>query len=366
MKYLSLDSQTFMSVRSFVHHVIYSGSMDPGMQAMFIFNDALITSTMNLNATRLLYSYVTDHVIPEAVCDEMSWNKKRSSSPTYWVADRKPLMLYLPAGDDSGEEADLLHLRWTKRDVFSYRSVNGATLVIVFDSLDAPSVEAKREAERKSLLDSVDLYSKQHLFNLTVTVSQASVIALRASSLPSSNIPDRQLFFHNPVSPVSASATDLDSSLSILYYNEANGALKTFLPTPSIQRQSSSSLLQSVSTSQSVDTMSRWMDLESDFRAVYQSFQEVVGTRGTENQDGESAVRRLRRKDAEGVTEVLGKTDVDEHWLCFRRCDQRSFFANLAAHKNQSLEEVAAILSNKAPPNGKGSSHLFPFASLFQ
>lgn len=368
IKYLSLDAQSFMSVRSFVHHVTYSYVMNPQMGMIFLYNDNLVTSTLNLKSTRFLYSYVVNHVIPEAVCDEISWNKKRSASPTYWLADRKPILLYLPDGEDGGDDMDMLQLTWTKRDIYAYRSLNGTTLVAVFDSLDSFAHDAKLDWERQSLLDSIDLYSKQHLYNLTAIVSKSSVIALKTSILPSASLPDRPLFFHNPTTGSSStgSNSDVDSGLSFLYYNEANGALKTFLPAPCFQRQSSSGMIASSSASNPVvDPFSYWTVLEADWRAIFVPFRTIDAVR-KEVPPEESPGRRIRKKSAEGGTEILAKTELDEHWICFRRCDQRSLFATLSAHKNLNLEEVAVMCNQKFPPNSKTASNFLPFTSLFQ
>ena len=60
MKYLSLDGQSFMSVRSFVNHSTFSTTMNPKMGVVFLYNDNLITSTLSLSSTRILYSYTTN------------------------------------------------------------------------------------------------------------------------------------------------------------------------------------------------------------------------------------------------------------------------------------------------------------------
>lgn len=370
IKYLSLDSQTFMSVRSFVHHVTYSNVMQPQMGVMFICNDSLVTSTLSLRSTRFLFSYVMSHVIPEAASDEISWNKKRGASLTYWVSDRKPIILYLPDCDDGGDETDILQLRWTKKDVYAYRSVNGATLVTVFDSLDSGTQDPSREKERQSLLESIDLYSKQHLYNLTAIVSKSSIIALKTSQLPSSILSDRQLIFHNP-SPASLSSigsnSDTDSGLSFLYYNEANGALKTYLPSSSFHRTASSGMLclSPSSGNPIISPLNDWMLLEADLRSILLPFRCTEMSSGDWIQE-ERPGGRTRNKNAEGVTEVLAKTEMDEHWVCFRRCDQRSLFATLTAHKNLNLEEVACMCNQKYSTGGKTPSNFLPFTSLFQ
>lgn len=361
MKYLSLDSQTFMSVRSFVHHVTYSYQMEPQMEVMFVCNDGLVTSTLNLRSTRLVFSYVMSHVIPEAASDEISWNKKRGSPLTYWLSDRKPILLYLPHGQDGAEELDMLQLQWSKKDVYVYRSVNGSTLVVVFDSLDNEIPDARQDKERKSLLDSIDLYSKQHLYNLTAIVSKSSVRAASCS------VADRQHIFHNP-SPVtsspSGSNSDTDSGLYFLYYNEANGAVKVLLPAPSFQRQGSSSVLtlNPSSTTSTASPLSCWAILEADLRYVLLPFCNLAAAVEDSVLDG-SPGRRIRDKSGEGVTEILAKTDIDEHWVCLRRCDQRCLFATLCAHKNLNLEEVAAMWNQKFSGTKNPS---LPFASLFQ
>jgi hypothetical protein len=373
MKYLSLDSQSFMSVRSFVHHVTYSHAMDPQMGVLFLYNDNLVTSTLDLKSTRFLYSYIVNHVIPEAVCDEISWNKKRSASSTYWLSDRKPILLYLPVIDDGADDMDMLQLQWTKKDIYAYRSLNGTTLVVVFDSLDsACPPDASVEQERKLILDSIDLYSKQHLYNLTAMVSKSSVIALKSSSLPSSGHTDRPLYFHNPSgggSPSStASNSDVDPGLSLLYYNEANGALKTFSPVLCFQRQTSSPMSSSnlPSGCSDSDPLTHWTVLESDLRAILLPFKPVTCQR-SDSLRPDTPSRRMRNKNAEGGTEIMAKTEQDEHWICFRRCDQRCLFATLSAHKNLNLEEVAIMFNQKSPTNNsKTATSLLPFTSLFQ
>ena len=368
MKYLSLDAQSFMSVRSFVHHVTHSYVMDPQMGVLFLYNDNLVTSTLNLRSTRFLYSYVVNHVIPEAVCDEISWNKKRGASRTYWLCDRKPILLYLPDGEDGGDDMDMLQLTWTKKDIYAYRSLNGTTLVAVFDTLESGPPDARRDQERQLILDAIDLYSKQHLYNLTSIVSKSSIIALKTSSLPSSSLPDRPLFFHNPSATSSSAAgsnSDVDPGLSFLYYNEANGALKTFLSAPCFQRQTSGANTNSSTGCPAADPLAYWTVLEADWRAVYLPFK-TIAARGADVPLDESPTRRIRNKTAEGGTEILAKTEQDEHWICFRRCDQRSLFATLSAHKNLNLEEVAVMCSQKFPPNSKSASNFLPFTSLFQ
>lgn len=442
MKWLSLDRLSFMSVQSFVNHCKFSCSPTPNMGIMFLYNDNLVVSTINLMPTRVLYSYVTTHVIPEAVSDEMSRGKRRNDHTSYWWSDGKPTLLYLPKrvgsssfdGDAPSPVEEFStkpstlepEIEWAKSDNYFYRSLNGSTLVVVFPSLDSSqpsSSSSSSESLRKELLDSIDIYSRQHLFNLTSIVSKQSVNVVKTASMSTTASTDRHLYFHQQLTTSSlATVSDPDSGISYLYYNEANAALKTFFPTTvghSLTRQSASapSLLHHQTSPSTMlqhiriggggnDAFSQWTGLESDLRFILlkkpnnSSPSSQTSTpekedlprnppnlEGVEDQKAipreekdsndnspskspnhmskQSRKRRIKR--AEGGLEILAKADADESWVIVKRSDGRSLYATLSNHKNLNLEEVAGLINQRSPSSSGGgsSSGKNPTAAFF-
>lgn len=396
LKYISpFDSNTFITVRSFLSHATFSYSMDSRIFMLFLYNENLVTSTLCMSATKILYMYITTNVLPEALCDELSWEKKRSSLNTYWYSDRKPILLYLPEEDAT----DLSESRWTKRDIYIYRSLNGATLAVVLDSLDnvtASEVKPNAESDRKVQLDSIELYAKQHIYNLAATIAKAS-LGINADSAN-----NRGNLFHHSVSVASGNAVstpEVDTGLYFLYYNEANGALKVYPSSfqPSMSRQSSStSLLSAHSIASSgvnrIEMLRSWIALEADLRTFLKQEQSTCLSNSVDSTSREAASslpgeerKNLAKSNpatssrkgevlqdeiaSSGLVEILAKTEPDEHWLLVRRVDDRFLYATLTAHKNLNLEEVAAVCNNKLV-NSKSfiGSHpeFVPFAQLFQ
>lgn len=379
LKYISpFDSSTFITVRSFLSHAKFSYSMDSRIFMVFLYNENLVTSTLCMSATRILYMYITTNVLPEALCDELSWEKKRSNLNTYWYSDRKPILLYLPEEDAN----DLSDCKWTKRDIYIYRSLNGATLAVILDTLDSFEGKSNIENERKIQLDSIELYAKQHIYNLAATIAKAS--------LGNNDSANRTSLFHSSVSTSSGSGTpEVDTGLYFLYYNEANGALKVY-PTsfqPSMSRQSSSTSLLNQHNSANLslsktEILRSWIALESDLRTFLKD-KNSVDLVDCEPKEAATSSRTERCElneceeistgptdlPSNGLVEILAKTEPDEHWLLVRKVDERFLYATLTSHKNLNLEEVAAVCNNKLV-NSKSfiGSHpeFVPFAQLFQ
>lgn len=349
MKYISpIDSSTFLNVRSFLSHATFSYSMDSRIFMMFLCNENLVTSTLCMLATRILYLYITTNVLPDALCDELASERKRSNLNTYWYADRKPILLYLPQ-DDASHTSE-----WSKRDIYIYRSLNGATLAVILDSLDNVDAQATSEAERKMHLHSIELYAKQHMYNLAASIAKAMRGSLESNS--------RSALFHSSISSNSSTSPDIDTGLYYLYYNEANGALKVY-PTsfqPSMSRQSSSSSLASQTLSTSglsrAEILRSWVALESDLRSFLKDTKrhihsydcderEAATSADAHEEEGERppapstagchSTGECREDEAasSGLIEILAKSEPDEHWLLVRRIDERFLYATLTSHK---------------------------------
>ena len=337
IKYMALDRGSFLSIQSFIHHITYSCLSAPNIQSLFMYNDHLVTSSFCLSATRLLYSYTTAQILPEAVCEEMSWSKKRETSTTYWLYDRKPLLIFLPEKDDFDSQEDVIK-DCRKCDLYGFRSVNGATVLIIMSALDLSVAGTQVEIQRKTILDSIELYAKQNWYQLSITLSRA--VAQKASS----QFSDHQIFHSSPDSGIES------AGLSFLYYNEANAALKTSSSISSvIHRQvSSASLHSSVAPSlvPKTDPFNSWISIEADLRTL------ILPTAHKSRNESEN-------RSTEGALEILAKTETEDHWVIFKRSDGRVLFATLSAHKNLNLEEVASIC------NSRWSSFL-PSASMIK
>ncbi|UXI22724.1 hypothetical protein NH340_JMT08667 [Sarcoptes scabiei] len=138
IQYLPLNNQTFMSVQSLLNCV---QAIDNRIEYyIFLCNDQLVSSSLELYDTQILYNYLTNMIIPDVVKEEING----ISSKTRWILIDFPIYL--------------THLK----RFFSlclFRSINGSTIGLI---LSKHSESMIRECE--ALLSSrlISLTSKLH------------------------------------------------------------------------------------------------------------------------------------------------------------------------------------------------------------
>lgn len=243
IRYLTLDSAKFMKLQSFLNHVAFSRLNKDQINSLLLYNEQLVSSSLPLRQTKSLYSYLNHILIPEAVCIEVATPKERA----YWF--KKHEVVHVP----------------DKRSMSVFRTVNGATLALFHqESFD---------------VDSLTSLCAQELYSLAILLC------------PQQN---------EPVNLVS------DPSISYVYVNDSNAALKTSSTTPS--------------SNLAVSSFEQDIKLLTDTEPNSQS----------------------RRKPATAL-QVLARNEED-NWLGVQRADERTLYCTLTNHKNASLSEAAVAL----------------------
>ena len=110
IQYLPLDNINFMLTQSFVNHVVCL-DCNRIVNSMFLYNDQLVCSSLTLNDTKTVYSYLTTTIIPDVICEEISGLQQNVK--TRWI--KKGLKVYLTETNQFYE----MNL---------FRSINGATV----------------------------------------------------------------------------------------------------------------------------------------------------------------------------------------------------------------------------------------------
>ena len=138
IQYLPLSNITFMAVQSLLNCVQAINSHIKSY--IFLYNDQLVSSLMSLEDTQILYNYLTNVIIPEAVKEEING----IANKTRWLQIDMKIFL-------------------TKEQSFQslclFRSINGSTIGLVLDKYD-PSVLKECEALLSNRL--VSLTGKLH------------------------------------------------------------------------------------------------------------------------------------------------------------------------------------------------------------
>lgn len=140
IQYLPLDNITFMSVQSLLNCL---QAIDSGLVrgSMFLYNNELVSSSLSLEDTKIVYNYVTNNVLPDVVKEEINGVQQ---SKTRWL--QTDLRVYL-SKDKSFYTLCL------------FRSINGSTICLILDRYDENTLQ-----ECEALLSSrlITLTNKLH------------------------------------------------------------------------------------------------------------------------------------------------------------------------------------------------------------
>lgn len=109
IRYLSLDNARFMRIQSFLSHIAFARVTQDKIDALLLHNEHLVSSSLSLRQTKILYAYLIQIVIPEAAINEVASLPDKS----YWFKKRQ--VIFAPV----------------RRFLSVFRSINGATMAIV-------------------------------------------------------------------------------------------------------------------------------------------------------------------------------------------------------------------------------------------
>ena len=284
IQYLSVDQSTYMAAQSFVNHVL---SCDLSCKhILFLFNEQLISSSLDLNNTRIIYRYLISSVIPEVSSEEMSEPfRTKVLKKTRFI--RTNIKVYLKE-----EESTSVYL------MNVYRSINGATVAILLDSTENPLYD--------QILSKCDVFMSERLPELAFKLGEIAVIGI--NSLENSTITSSNSL---SVSSVSTSSSNLKNDLQIdsfrfAYFNESNASFKSnagFNGRFDHRKQSDSDFIKLI------------IDVKSDLRTY------------------------LLPSEGKNFIEFVAKT-TNESWLVAHETDARTLFCMLH-HKNDNLVEAA-------------------------
>ncbi|RWS07952.1 vacuolar fusion protein CCZ1-like protein [Dinothrombium tinctorium] len=219
IQYLPLDNITFLEAQSFVNHVMFC---DPLCEhIMFLYNEQLISSSLDLKNTRVIYRYLVSVIIPEAASEEMSESfRTRTKRKTRYV-----------------KTGVRIHLFGVKKSLLMniYRSVHGTTVVLFFSDKDTSTSVA---------LSKCDLFMSSRLHDLSTKLGEVSVRV---------NSQEQQLSYSSHQDPLQP------DFFKFAYFNGSNSAFKS--------NSGSGGILdhRKISDSEFVKLI---IDIESDLRTV--------------------------------------------------------------------------------------------------
>lgn len=116
IQYLPLSNVTFMAVQSLVN-CVQATDVNKIKSYLFLYNDQLVTSSMSLVDTQILYNYLTNIILPEAVKEEING----MSNKTRWLNLNQRIYLV-------GEKKFC--------SLCIYRTINGATVGLLLEEFD--------------------------------------------------------------------------------------------------------------------------------------------------------------------------------------------------------------------------------------
>lgn len=119
IQYLPLSNTTFMAVQSLLNCVQANDWRIDSY--IFIYNDQLVSSSLSLFDTQILYNYLTNIVIPDAVKEEISG----ISNKTRWL--QVDFRIYLMGHPGHGSAF---------RNLCLFRSINGSTIGLILTEFD--------------------------------------------------------------------------------------------------------------------------------------------------------------------------------------------------------------------------------------
>ena len=286
--YLPLDNISFIETQSFLNHITLCD--DFCKYILFLYNDQLIFSSLDLLNTKIIYRYLITQVISEAVAEELGESFKSKSSRTRYMKTAIPIYLQHTNAKELKDEREKEAEKQTKSDKVEclmniYRSHNGSTIVLITEN---------------EIQDILKKYLDKYHINLSTTLPELTT-KLAEKSLKISN---KDSFVHN-------SDQSVHDQLKFTYYSSNNGAYKTNL--------SGSNGLLDHQKLLDCEFVKLIIDIESDFNGLL-------------NENGRN------------VIELLAKT-TNETWLVINESDGRTLFSFLN-HKNANLIEASDSVNN--------------------
>lgn len=291
--YLPLDNITYIETQSFLNHITLCDEFCKYI--LFLYNDQLIFSSLDLLNTKIIYRYLITQVIQEAVAEELGESFKSKSSRTRYMKTAIPIYLRQQVSLDESPSVGNLSSDTpddsTSNDKVQYlmniyRSHNGSTIVLI--------TENETQQLLKKHLD------KYHI-NLTSTLPELTT-KLAEQTL---KITTKESFVHN-------SDQAVHEQLKYTYYSSSNAAYKTNF--------SGSNGLLDHQKLLDCEFVKLIIDIESDLKGC------------------------LDCENGKNVIELLAKT-TDETWLVINESDGRTLYSFLN-HKNASLVEASDSVNN--------------------
>lgn len=176
IQYLPLDNLTFMMTQSFINHV---NCIDTRTirHVMFLYNDQLVSSSLTLQDTKIVYSYLTSSITPEAVCEEIN----DQPAKTRWL--KKNCKVHLHESEEKNFE------------MFIYRSVNGSSVILFLNE------------SNEELVSRCEAYMCTQLVPLTTKLTEAAIKINNSNNHNVESVPN--------------------DSYKFVYFNASNAAYKS-------------------------------------------------------------------------------------------------------------------------------------------
>ncbi|XP_074598744.1 vacuolar fusion protein CCZ1 [Brevipalpus obovatus] len=273
MQYLSLDEETQNLSQEFVKQVL---DCDKSCKhVLFLFNARMIHSTLDLSNTRIIYRYLVSTIIPEVASEELSeCVRSRASKKTRFI--RKGLKIYLTGGNDQY----IMNV---------YRSINGTTLVILFESAASDELD--------EILFNCDRLMSQRMSEMATKFSELYVQELSLDTTLPPNPTRHELVQGELFRYALCDAGESSFKTNVGF----NGILDQ-------RKQSDYELAKPI------------VDLESDLRT------------------------HLISPDPDSQIEIVAKT-TNESWLVVNKEGPKTIFSSLN-HKNDNLVDAADAVSH--------------------
>lgn len=282
--YLPLNNINYIETQSFLNHITLGDDFCKFI--LFLYNDQLIFSSLDLTNTKIIYRYLITQVISEAIAEELGESFKSKSSRTRFMKTAIPI--YLQKLDKKKhQKTNSSNTDKVEYLMNIYRSHNGSTVVLI--------TENETQNVLKKYLDKYHINLTSTLPDLTAKLAEQSM-----------KITNKDNYVHN-------SDQAVHDQLKFTYFSSSNAAYKTNL--------SGSNGLLDHQKLLDCEFVKLIIDIESDLK----------GTLDCET-------------DAMNVIELLAKT-TNETWLIVNESDGRTLYSFLN-HKNANLIEASDSVNN--------------------
>lgn len=294
--YLPLDNITYIETQSFLNHITLCDDFCKFI--LFLYNDQLIFSSLDLLNTKIIYRYLITQVISEAVAEELGESFKSKSSRTRFMKTAIPIYLQknedFQATDSASERDD----KSQSSKSSSTRIDNAQYLMNIYRSHNGSTIVLITENETQELLKK---YLDKYHINLTTTLPDLTAKLAEQSM----KIVNKDNYVHN-------SDQQIHDKLKYTYFSSSNAAYKSNL--------SSSNGLLDHQKLLDCEFVKLIIDIESDLRTTLDS------------------------SNGRNIVELLAKT-TNETWLVINESDGRTLYSFLN-HKNANLLEASETVNN--------------------